>query len=489
MPRLLCRLTLCLIAAFVVAHACHAQTDDKKPRKEPWESFVDTPEVKAYLEQLKTGAVDGPGRAAVVTKVLPLLEDPANRRSIERLRRRIREGLLSERMADAPTLEALNRDVASWAAERTKAKGVDPAVAVNAMLLVGDLRGKDGKPWPGGGSMLAAAAADQALPLAARVAAMAALARHAEAGAPLTSEAAVILKVATTAPVAGSGRAGEWLAARAIGLLPAAMPEASPEAAGELTKVLGDASRPVDVRVRAAEALGRMATAAAKIDASRTLEAIRATAIRGLEEDLEAATEEEFGRSLAAGGAAAAGFAGGGEFGSPPGGGFGMRPDLGGPVGQRPGATEPAPPVEPTVLERDAWRLAALANAIQPVGKGTGVVGVAGDATGAAKDFATLLRENASILHEWVHPPAEDDGKKPGAGRKPAVTGEFAFPGGGETGADAKPTKQELGQALRDALADLQASPRFNAAPAAPAQSDPEPDPKAPAANDPFTAP
>jgi hypothetical protein len=489
MPRPLHAALCALTVALAVAHPCSAQSDDKKPRKEPWEAFADAPEVKGYLEQLKTGAVDAAGRAALVTKVLPLLEEPANRRSIERLRRRIREGLLSERVADAATLEAVNREAATWALSRVKAKDIDPVVAVNEMLLVGDLRGKDGKPWPGAVPLLAASAADQAVPTAARAAALAGLARHAEAGMPLTSAAATILKVAVAPPAAGTGDAGDWLSSRALGLLPMAMPEASPEAAGELSKLIEDASRPVDVRVRAAEALGRMATAAAKIDATKTLEAIRAAAIRGLQQDLESAKEEEFGRSLSAGGLATAGF-GGGEFGSPPGapGGFGMRPDAGGFAAQPPGPSEPAPPVEPTVLERDAWRLAALANAIQPIGKGTGITGVAGDAAEAAKVFAAKLRENASFLHEWIHPPKDDEPKRPGGpGRQPAAGGEFGFPGAGDAGADAKPTKQELGQALRDALADLQASPPFAAAPAGVPPSQPEP--KATPGNDPFGSP
>lgn len=478
MPRPLPAALCFAIALLAIAHPCSAQT----PRKERWESFTETPEVKAYLEQAKTGAIDATARATLTTQVLPLLEAPDNRRSLERLRRRIHESVLNERTLDAATLDAVNRDAATWALARVKDKGIDPAVAVNLTLLVGDLRGKDGKPWPGAVSALAAASADQTLPTAARAAAVAGLARHAEAGAQLGPEAATILKTAVAPPAADSGAAGDWITARGLGLLPLAMPEASPEVAGELTKIIGDESRAVDVRIRAAEALGRMATAASKIDVLRTLEGIRGTAIGGLKQDLDAAREEEFGRSLSSGGSLAAMGFGGGEFGSPPGG-PGMRPDFGGQAGLQPGTAEPAPPVEPTVLERDAWRLAALANAIQPIGKGTGIAGVAGDAAAQAKQFVTRLRENASILHEWVHPPKADDSKKPGA-RKPAAGGEFAFPGaGGEMGADPKPSKQELGQALSDAIADLQATAPFRV-PGAAAPAEPEPKPAA--GNDPF---
>jgi len=478
--RLLRRMPDALVVVLAASLACQAQPDDRRGGREPWESFADTPEVKAYLEQAKAGTIDAAGRATLTTKVLPLLENPANARSMERLRRRIREGLLNERALDAASLDTLNGETAKWALARVAAAGVNPVTGVNAMLLVGDLRGKDGKPWPGATPLLAAAAADATLPLATRAAAMASLARHAEAGLSLKAEAATLLAIAVTPPAAGSGDAGDWLASRALGLLPLAMPEASPEAAGRLVGLLADASRSVDVRVRAAEALGRTAAADAKIDAAAALEGVRTVAIRGLEQDLDAARDEEFGQSLSGGGLAMAGAGfGGGEFA----GGGGMRPDFGGQPGL-PAAAEPAPGVEPTVLERDAWRLAALASAIQPAGKGKGLVTVAGDAAAAAKAFADRLRENASILHEWVHPKTATGGRKPAAGA--AAGGEFAFNPGGELGTDLQPTKQDYGQALADALADLETTPHFKAGGAG------EPAAEAAAtkpANDPFAAP
>lgn len=479
MTRLACVLGA-LLAVLAVSLACQAQSDDKRAGREPWEAFADTPEVKAYLEQAKAGAIDAAGRATLTTKVLPLLDNPANIRSMERLRRRIREGLLSERALDAASLDTLNGETTKWALGRVAAAGVNPVTGVNAMLLVGDLRGKDGKPWPGATAVLAAAAADAKLPMAARAAAMAGLVRHADAGLSLKAEAARLLSIATAAPAAGSGEAGDWLAARALGLLPAAMPDATPEAAGGLLTLLADASRSVDVRVRAAEAIGRMAAADSRIDLGTALEGIRIVAIRGLDQDLAAARDEEFGQSISGGGVAMAGGFGGGEFGP-----SGMRPGFGMQPGGQALPAEPAPPVEPTILERNAWRLAALASAIQPVGKGRGLVMVAGDSAGTAKDFAARLRENASILHEWVHPKTATAGKKPAAGAAPG--GEFAFGAGGEMGTETQPTKQDFGQALVDALADLEATPPFKAA--GPTDQAPTGSEPATPANDPFAAP
>lgn len=480
---------LVAIAAITLLSSCpslHAAADDKKPRKEVWETFLEDQAVKAYAEQLKAGGFDATSRDTLLTKTLPLLEAPGNRRSIERLRRRIREVMLSERATDAATLDAANAAAADWLLGRAVAAGVDPVAAVNETLLVGDLRSPDGKPWPGAASRLATVAANPSAPLAVRAAAMASLVRHVDAGVTMPADVATSIQAIAFSPPAAGGAAGDWLSSRALGLLATVMPKATAETAANLGKVLGDAARSVDVRIRAAEALGRMTTEETKADVTAALAAVRATAIRGIEQDLARAKDEEFGQSLASGGAmalAGPGFAGA-EFAPRPGGGFGgFSPDMGfGAPGLAPGLAPgmpTAPPVEPTVLEHNAWRLTALANAILPVGKAGGLAAVAGDASTAAKEFAAKLRENATILHEWIHPPT-DKGTK---GRKPAG-GEFGFDAG--LTPDAMPTKQDLGQALQEALDDLQATAPFGAAAEA---SPPPPAGQAPAAADPFATP
>ncbi|MFM7184396.1 MAG: hypothetical protein ACKO4Z_06450 [Planctomycetota bacterium] len=477
-------LALAIVATAIVAlmpgGPILAAADDKKARREVWESFTDDPAVKAYAEQLKAGGFDATSRDTLLTKTLPRLEDPANRRSIERLRRRIRDVMLSERATDATTLEAANAAAAEWLLGRAVAGDVDPVVAVNETLLVGDLRGPDGKPWPGAASRLTPVAANAGAPLAVRAAAVASLVKHVDAGVTLSADAVNGIQTVAFAPPATADAATDWLASRAISLLPAILPKATAETAAAVGKVLGDAARSVDVRIRAAEALGRTVTEDTKLDATAALAAIRAVAIRGLEEDLTRATDEEFGQSLSAGGAmamAGPGFAGA-EFAPRPGGEFGgFAPGMGfGAPGVAPGMPS-APPVEPTVLEHNAWRLATLASAIQPAGKAGGISAVAGDASASAKDLAAKLRENATILHEWIHPPKDTKGKKPAGG-------EFGFDLGMTP--ETMPTKQDLGQALREALDDLRATPPFGAA--AEAGSPPDSG-QAPAAADPFTSP
>lgn len=484
-PRLPGLSLLVAMAAISLLSPCrplHAAADDKKPRKEVWETFLEDQPVKAYAEQLKAGAFDAASRDTLLTKTLPLLEAPGNRRSIERLRRRIREVMLSERATDAATLEAANAAAADWLLGRAVAAGVDPVAAVNETLLVGDLRSPDGKPWPGAASRLATVAANPSAPLAVRAAALASLVKHVDAGVTMPADASNSIQAIAFAPPTAGGAAGDWLTSRALGLLPAVMPKATAETAANLVKMLGDAARSVDVRIRAAEALGRMTTEETKADVTAALAAARATAIRGLEQDLARAKDEEFGQSLASGGAMAMGGPGfaGAEFAPRPGGGFGgFSPDMGfGAPGLAPGMPT-APPVEPTVLEHNAWRLTALANAILPAGKAGGLAAVAGDSSNSAKEFAAKLRENATILHEWIHPPT-DKGTK---GRKPAA-GEFGFDSG--LTPETMPTKQDLGQALQEALDDLQATPPFGAAAEA---SSPPATGQAPVAADPFATP
>jgi len=461
-----------VIGPLIACGLLFAAAEDKKPRREAWESFPEDPIVKAYAEQVKAGGLDASARDTLLAKVLPLLEAPESRRSVERLRRRIRDVMLNERATEPAALEAANTAAADWLLERALAKEVDPLVAVNEVLLVGEMRGTDGKPWAGATSRLATTAANSAAPLAVRAAALAGVARHVEAGATVPSEAVDSILAVAFAPPSG-GAAGDWLTSRALGLLPTVMPRATPETAAKLAAVLGDASRTVDVRVRAAEALGRAATEESNARVVAALASIREVAIRGLEEDLDRASDDLFGQSLAADGIPAAngpGFTGGVAGFSP------RRPNGFGGEATGGGAVAESPPIEPTVVEHNAWRLSALAASIQPGGKAGGLAAVAGDAMAQSKELAAKLRENATILHEWIHPPKEPTKGKKQAGA--AVGFEDS------TATEALPTKQELGQALREALDDLRATPQFDAPGGRAAASN-----SPPAGADPFNAP
>jgi hypothetical protein len=313
--------------------------------------------------------------------------------TIERVRKRIREYALNERTAGGDAIDAANRVAATWLVALTKKPDTDPVVRVNAMLLLGELRAKDGRPWPEAAPMLAVAMADPTVAPAVRVAAASGLARHIESARALSTvdpalaqEAGKRLLSVITTP-ASDRVAGEWLVARAIDMLPVVVPKAGPDVATALTRVLNDGGRPIDVRVRAAAALGASATADSRVDAARVVTSIRGLAIAGLKADRDAAAERSFDREIAGAATPDAQPAFASEF---PGG----RPGL-------PGAPADAalPAVKPLVVRRDAWRLATLATAIKPNDGDRGIVSlIAADAKPAAEELAKTLRAVAGRL-------------------------------------------------------------------------------------------
>ena len=174
-------------------------------------------------------------------------------------------------------------------------------------------------------------------------------------------------------PKAAPVAAIDWLAGRGLAIMQALGPQAgSKEAMAAAARILGDPTRSVDVRVRAAAALGAAAKAESGVDAARAVESVRGVAIAGLEADFAAAEKLRMERRV-----------GGGD---PPAGG---QPPTG-------GAAEPTIPA--LACRRDAWRLAVCADAIDGVDGGTGLAGLLGNDAAAAKDLAAALRKAAAGL-------------------------------------------------------------------------------------------
>jgi len=369
-----------------------------------WSQVEAAKETRAYKERLRDGGpFDVSAKAYLAEIALPQLSRDANRRTIDRTRRRMRELLLTE-IADDKAFEEANRVVRDFMAALARDDQADPVVRVNAMLLVGDLKGRDGKPWPAAVAALAAAVRDAALLPGVRVAALAGLSRHADtlrtapeqAVADFAREAgpAVLGILAAAAPknaAAADGRSAEavWMMSRALTILPVMSKAAPKNVAAAVAAVVDDASWPVDVRVRAAAALGATATPQSGINAVAAVESIRKLAVAALEADIAAAElrrAEQAYRALIGGqpGIAAMPIAPApGQFGF----GEGMSP--------QPQDTGTIPE---QVIRRDAWRLATLADAIlSPDGK-RGVAALAGKDANAAASLATTLRENALSL-------------------------------------------------------------------------------------------
>jgi hypothetical protein len=333
-----------------------------------WTKVEGAVETREFKEKLRGGGqFDAAARSFVTRVALPQLGLEANRPTIERVRRRMREIVLSD-IADEKAFDDAAKTVLDAMAALARNGDAERVVRVNAMLLVGELRAKDNRPLPAAAPVLAAAAGDVRLPLEVRIAAAAGLMRHAEAAKAGGDPAAVakalapaLVPMLTGDPKTGPVAAIDWLAGRGLAIMQTLGPQAgSKEAVTAAARILGDASRSVDVRVRAAAALGAAATADSGVDAARAVESVRGVAITGLEADFAAAERLRMERRVA-------------------------------------GAAE-EPMIPALACRRDAWRLAVCADAIEGADGGAGLIGLVGNDAAAAKDLATVLRQAAAGL-------------------------------------------------------------------------------------------
>jgi len=357
-------------------------------------------ETRDYSQQVRDKKFAADQRAFLSGILLPQLSKDANRAGIARTRQRIRE--LALRDAAKELVDPINGTLRDAMLAQATAPETEPLLRVNAMLLVGELVGADGKPWPAAAKPLADAAADAKLPLDVRIAAVAGLSQHVRAAASGAPEVAAIAGPAVaglvTTPPEGDPVARRWLVTRALELLPAVAPP--PAAIAAAAGILADEAADTDLRVRAAAALGRLARPEAGIDAAVAVGHAGSLAVAALETDLAAAEQRRFTRRLSGG----AGWAGAGGLMSPamPGFGGGMP---GAPWGGEMGAGEglgaeaDEDAVPSLACRRDAWRLFRLAEAIKPARSGPGLADLLeGDAAAAAGDLASTLRQAALDL-------------------------------------------------------------------------------------------
>lgn len=365
---------------------------------------------KAYREPIRSGGGFEAGlRDFAVKKAVPQLAVESNRPIVDRVRRRLREILLVG-ISDDRSFEEASKAVAEAALVIARDSEASMPARVNAMLLVGDLRAKDGKEgtvWSPAAAPLAAAAADASLAPAVRVAALSGLTRHAEAarraGGDKLGDFAKAARPAVLAIVAEPASevdpvVSDWLASRALALVTSVMKSAPKDFAAALEKLMGDQRRSLDVRVRAAAALGATVTPKSEIQPVETVGAIQNLAVAVLEADEGILRDRRYEQQLSGGPSA-------GGAGGPPGTGkMGMMAaammSAGGPGGA---AAAPALPqlVPDQALRRTAWRLASLADALLTE---DGKAGVATLLSGEDKDntklYADLYREQALKIDE-----------------------------------------------------------------------------------------
>jgi hypothetical protein len=401
------RVTAVVAAGVLVTAAGGAFAQDDDARLSSWAKVESAAETRTYKESMRGGgAFDAAARGFLEEMALPQLGLEANRSTIERVRKRLREFLLAD-ITNEKAAEEAGKTCLSFMESLAGKEDADAVVRVNAMLLIGELQSVDRKPWQPAAVVLARAAANAELPKAVRIAACVGLARHVEATKGLVEEQQRMAAVAVPAIVAilkedpqeptpsSVAVENDWMASRCLTMLPSLGPLA-PATAAEVVRILGENKRSINVRVRAAAALAAVAGPESKVDKAAVIKSIGAVAVLALERDVAAADNLILDRQF-----------GGGTGQSPPG---MMPPGMMPPGMMPPGMMPPGmggdpsgqPAVEQTipreVCRRAAWRLAVLADSILTDDSKRGIAVLGGEAAPAAVELAQNLRRAAMEL-------------------------------------------------------------------------------------------
>ena len=432
-----CLISVPLAAALAVA--CMAGPARAEPKYVGWTKVEACREIRELKEKLREGGqIDANARLFLEETALPQLALDDNRATIERTRRRIRELLLAD-VADEKAYGEISLLIAEFMTALARDEQAEAVVRVNAMLLVGELKAKNGKPWPPAALALAAAIGDKGLPDAVRIAALAGVVKHVAAAegdeAIAKTFGPPVFAILAEPSTPDRATEHEWLVSRALQMVPSIAQPAPAKVAGAIAALLADDARSIDLRVRAAAALGATSDANSGVDAAAAVETIRKLAIAALEAEEKAAAARRFEDLYRRGGAAAA--AGPGMPGPPPGMGFeGMALPVVDPL---------ATPEQ--ACRRAAWRLYTLGAAILTPDEKQGLALLMGDAAGPAKTLAgQLVQEGLAIDGDPVEdalldaldalrPPA--DGGKPA--KRPVRQPKADVPGADDTKPEADP--------------------------------------------------
>lgn len=399
---------------------------------------------KLYKEPLKSGGSFSPAaQDFIAKKAMPQLANDANRPILDRVRRKMRE-ILIVGITEDRAFDDASEAVAEAAVTIAKNPEASLAARVNAMLLVGELRAKDNKDgtvWPAAVNQLAAVAGDATLDPSVRVAAMAGLVRHADVakrtgGDRLTEftkgARPAILAIVAEKPSVDQPVVSDWLASRALSILTTVVKSSPKELATTLVGVMNDKDRSLDVRVRAAAALGATVTPKSEIQAVEATNGVTELAVDVLEFDEGILRDRRYEQQMSGGGAGGGGGGGGGMMSMRPGMPTGMSmPGMGG------GGVAVPQLVPDQSLRRTAWRLVTLADAMLTEDGKAGVAAlVSGDDKTASQAYAELFRKYALELDEKR---TDDVILEALAALRPSDDEDAAMPAGDADGAPAKP--------------------------------------------------
>ena len=321
-----CGAALCAVA---MAGGVVTLASAQEPKYSSWKQVEAAPETRDFLTAMKGGGgLDAATSTYLEEVVFPQFTMPDNQGDLDEVRDRMRTRILGSFATD-DVQNAANRLVTQGMQRLVADDTLGMGVRFNAILLIGELEAKSGGLWPEALQPLATVAADTSMPLSLRVGAMIGLSQHLSRAANRSDPAilAAMLPAAEQALMASFEKpenespseqlAAEWLASQVLRLLPQVMPKASPGVAARVFGVLADQSRGLDLRVRAAYALGTTADAGSAIDVAEAVAIVEALAIDTLASDVALADERAFERDFLSAGGGQGGFGGpGGMMGS-----------------------------------------------------------------------------------------------------------------------------------------------------------------------------
>ena len=348
-----------------------------------WTAFEASADFKTYQQELSTGAgFTDRHRQLLVQDALPQLLEDANREKLNQIRSQIPIQLLSKISNPTAYGEATEAAVEALDALARGEKGTI-AGSINACLLLGELRTKDGQLLTSATPVLSELTLDEEVLPAVRVAALAGLRNRIEAagGGSSSETKASAIKLLPTfekilrldeqkAQVAADATT-DWLRQRTLDLAVSIIPlvESDPKLLNDMTDVsfglLKNADLPVNLRVRAAAVLSRTLKSDQGQLAAETSPLITAIAIAAVAEDRKSLQLIELEQSLSGLNLQS----GGGMMEAPMMEGAIML----GPNGE-PMATKPSLLSKAQCLQT-SWRLTILADALSTIATTLGEVG------------------------------------------------------------------------------------------------------------------
>jgi hypothetical protein len=448
--RLLVAVWLLIAASAVCSHRDGLAQNAEEAlalRLADWQKVESAPETKAYREALRNGGpFDEARRKHLEEVILPQLARDTNSRIITKVRHRIPAIALRDAARNQQAYAGVAGAILRFMESLVRDANASLVARVNAAILIGELETADGKPLTESVRPLVGLATDPEMPPAVRVVSFSALGRFLEAvrqDAPLrdaivNAGSSILGEFAKgpeapprpEAPAQPHDLPREWMAARAVDMLPQLLDELPAETATILTGIVQDDGGPFDLRVRSAVALGRLSTARSRVDIGVLVDAIGKLAAEMISLDEEIGSLYEIQQLLRssgdpmAGGYAAMGpspqappMAGPGDYfgGSAPGGGFeggnffgpgsiegsGASPDGFAPTMAPPRRARDADSPPEQVFRRTSWRLLQLVRALEGADGTKGLAALGSDEeTSRAKELARILLNGSDSLDE-----------------------------------------------------------------------------------------